>query len=78
MSPDQLWLDYCKDYGMDPHNLHMKSVFMAGVVAEREACDDELAKVYHKFVLDRDYEAADIVEMCSEAVLSRRTYENQY
>jgi len=51
---------------------------MAGVVAEREACDDEIAKVYHKFVLDRDYEAADIVEMCSEAVLSRRTYENQY
>jgi hypothetical protein len=78
MSPDQLWIDYCKQYGMDPYNRHMRSIFMAGVEAEREACDEELTKVYKRFLLDGDHDAGYIVQKCSEAILDRNKHEDKH
>jgi hypothetical protein len=68
MTTDQLWIEYCKTHGMDTFNRHMRSIFVAGVEAEREACEEILTKVYKRFICDGDYESADITHLCSEAI----------
>jgi hypothetical protein len=51
---------------------------MAGVEAEREACDEELTKVYKRFLLDGDHDAGYIVQKCSEAILDRNKHEDKH
>lgn len=41
---ETLWLNYCKDHGMDSFNRHNYGIFVAGAKAEREIIEILLKK----------------------------------
>lgn len=66
---ETLWLNYCKEHGMDSFNRHNYSIFVAGAKAEREIIEILLKKQ----LVDLEQRYVDGVLSCINTIKARST-----